>query len=127
MTNNKIKLVFSLIGGGLLICVHYLGSLLFYIVGLIVPLVYVVILFSAMYYAKKKGEAPLTFAGLFKINLAVSCGMVIINFLFLTVGGLIISSIQESILVFLFNLVVASILSGVCAYLFVKLFFKSNR
>ncbi|MCO5936125.1 hypothetical protein NAF17_11300 [Mucilaginibacter sp. RB4R14] len=76
-----------------------------------------------MYYAKKE-EVPLTFVRLFKINLAVSCGMVLINFLFLAIGGLMISSIQESMLVFLFNLAAASLLSGVCAYFFVKVWGK---
>ncbi len=126
MRDNKIKIVFSLIGGSLLICVHYLGTLLFYIAGLLIPLVYLISVFSAMYYAKKR-EVPLTFARLFKINLAVSFGMVVINFLFLAIGVLMISSIKEGILVFLFNLGVALLISGVCAYLFVKIWGNISR
>jgi len=124
MTDNKIKVVFGLIGGSLLIGVYYLAAILFYVAGLLVPFVYLIILFSAMYYANKKAVAPSTFASLFKLNLFVSYSMVLVDFLLLVIGRMMISGVREGVLVFLFNLAVATILSGVCAYLYNKIIGK---
>jgi hypothetical protein len=120
MKDNKIKLIFTLIGISLLMFVEYLGTVLFYIAGLLIPVVFIIIIFSAMYFLKKNVKTPISFARLFKLNLTISYCMVIINFLFLIICRLMISSIQEGALSFLFNLAIASLLSAISAYIFVK-------
>jgi hypothetical protein len=127
MTTNKIKLIFSLIGGAALICLHFLGLTLFYVTGFFVPVIYLITIFFAMNFAKRKNKNVLTFAELFKICLTVTWGITFINFMFLIVDKLIVSSIQEFCLVFILNLLIGILFSTFSAYVFIKIFEKESN
>ena len=123
MSLNAIKIKYSLFGGILLISDYFIGLKIFYISGLLIPVVYIVTIIMA--FLKCKKNQILNFKQLFNVAFIIFVGMTLVNLVFLISKKSLHGSFQEGILAYSFIIFFGMMLSLILAFLFKQIFRKS--
>ena len=122
----KTKLIFSSIGGLLLVSVYFLSTKLFYLTGLLIPVFYIITILSSMFYAKTKESISVDFIKLLRTNFTVFIGMSVINFLFMIINKSLQGNSVDNLLAFGVLIIFGLSLSLLLAYIF-KIFFLKKK